>query len=83
MSGVEFQAVRDKLKQRFSLVTKTIQKGTLDAFEIVTPEGKINFKYYKKGKLMLQSSPSNSVYASIVDEIINTFSKVPDKKGYD
>jgi len=80
LSGVEFQAVKDNLKQRFSLVTKTIQKGTLEAFEIVTPEGKINFKYYKKGKLMIQSSPSNSVYASIVDEITNSFSKVLDNK---
>jgi len=80
LDGDEFQAVKDKLKQRFSLVNKAIPQGALESFEINTPEGKINFKYYKKGKLMLQSSPSNSVYASIVDEIINTFSKVPDKK---
>lgn len=80
LSGDEFQAVKDKLKQRFSLVKKTIPPGALDAFEINSPEGKINFKYYKKGKLMLQSSPSNSVYASIVNEITSSFSKVPDKK---
>lgn len=80
LSGDEFQAVKDKLKQRFSLDKKTIPPGALDAFEINSPEGKINFKYYKKGKLMLQSSPSNSVYASIVDEITSSFSKAPDKK---
>ncbi len=80
LSGVEFQALKNNLKQRFSLVIKAVQKGTLEAFEINTPEGKINFKYYKKGKLMIQSSPSNSVYASIVNEISKSFSKVLDNK---
>jgi len=79
-SGDEFQAVKDKLKQRFSLVDKAIPQGALEAFEINSPEGNINFKYYKKGKLMIQSSPSNSVYASIVNEISSSFSKVLDKK---
>lgn len=80
LSGDEFQAVKNKLKQRFSLISKAVQKGTLEAFEINTSEGKINFKYYKKGKLMIQSSPSNSVYASIVNEISKSFSKVLDNK---
>ena len=80
LSGVEFQTVKNKLKQRFSLVNKAVQKGTLEAFEINTSEGKINFKYYKKGKLMIQSSPSNSEYASIVNEISKSFSKVLDNK---
>ena len=80
LDGDQFQAVKNKLKQRFSLDTKAVPPGALDAFEINSPEGKINFKYYKKGKLMIQSSPTNSVYASIVDEITGSFGKAPDKK---
>ncbi len=65
----EFQTLKDSLKKRFSLVNKTIQQGTKEALVIDTPEGKINLIYYNNGKLMIQSSPSNSVYASVVDEI--------------
>lgn len=80
LSGDEFQAVKEKLKQRSSLVNKPIPQGALEAFEINSSEGKINFKYYKKGKLMIQASPSNSVYATIVDEISSSFSKILDNK---
>ena len=79
-SEIEFQGIKEKLKQKFSLVSKPIKQGTQEAFEIDTPEGKINFIYYKKGKLMIQASPTNSIYVSIVNEINKTSSKLVAKK---
>lgn len=75
-----FQAVKDNLKQRFTLINKAIQKGTKEAFEIDTKEGKINFIFYNKGTFMIQASPSNTIYVSIVDEISKSISKQPTKK---
>jgi len=79
-SEIEIQRIKEKLKQKFSLVSKPIKQGTQEAFEIDTPEGKINFIYYKKGKLMIQASPTNSIYVSIVNEINKTSSKLVEKK---
>jgi len=80
MTIAEFRNVKDRLKQRFSLIKKPTQQGTIEAFAIDSPEGKISFLYFEKGKLMIQSSPSNSDYTSIVDEISKSFSKYSNKQ---
>jgi len=80
LSENNFQTVKDELKQRFTLVSNDIQKGTKEAFVIDTTEGKINFTFYSNGKLVVQSSPANTVYTSIVDEISNSISIQPTKK---
>jgi len=80
LSEKDFQMVKDNLKQKFNLTTKPIKKGTKEAFVINTTEGGINFTYYTKGKLMIQASPTNTIYVSIVDEISKSISKQPSKK---
>jgi len=80
LSENNFQTVKDILKQRFTLINKAIQKGTKEAFEIDTKEGKINFIFYNKRTFMIQASPSNTIYVSIVDEISKSISKQPTKK---
>ena len=80
MTIAEFRNVKDRLKQRFSLIKKPTQQGTIEAFAIDSQEGKISFQYFEKGKLMIQSSPSNSEYSSIVDEISKSFSKYSNKQ---
>ena len=82
MTIAEFRNVKDILKQRFSLIKKSTQQGIMEAFTIDSPEGKISFQYFEKGKLMIQSSPANSEYTSIVDEISKSLSKEP-KKQYE
>ena len=76
----EFRNVRDRLKQRFSLIKKPTQKGIMEAFSIDSPGGKISFQYFEKGKLLIQSSPANSEYSTIVDEISKSLSKEPKKQ---
>ena len=80
MTIAEFRNVKDRLKQRFSLIKKPTQQGTIEAFAIDSQEGKISFQYFEKGKLMIQSSPDNSEYTSIVGEISKSFSKYSNKQ---
>ncbi len=51
------------------LANKPVQPGTKEALQIDTPDGKITITYYKNGKLMIQSSPSNLEYVWLVNEI--------------
>ena len=81
MTVAEFRNVKDRLKQRFSLIKKPVQQGTIESFAIDSPEGKISFLYFERGKLMIQSSPANSEYTSIVDEISKSFSKYSNKQN--
>ena len=74
-----FEALKDDLKLRFRVVEKAKQKGTKEAFEIDTNEGKINFTLYNNKTLMVQSSPTNTIYASIIDEVSEFVSKEPTK----
>ncbi len=75
-----FEALKDDLKLRFRLTDKAIQKGTKEAFEIDTNEGKINFTLYNNRTLMVQASPTNTIYASLVDDVSKFVSKEPTKK---
>lgn len=54
-----------------------LQQGVKDTFQINTTEGKISFTYYIKGTLMIQSSPSNTVYAKIASDISDSLSIKP------
>jgi len=74
---MNFEDIKKELKSRFRITDKQIQKGTTDAFEINTTEGRINFTYYTNGKLMIQSSPTNTVYAKIVTDISESLSLEP------
>jgi len=75
-----FKALKDDLKLRFRLTDKAIQKGTKESFEIDTNEGKINFTLYNNATLMVQASPTNTIYASFVDDVSKFISKEPTKK---
>ena len=72
----EFQNLKGILKERHRLNNKPNQPGTKEALEVDTPNGKITITYYKKGKLMVQSSPSNPEYELLVNDIIEYFSNL-------
>ena len=72
----EFQNLKGKLKDRYDLKNKPIQPGTKEALEIDTPNGKINITYYKKRKLMIQSSPSNPEYVLLANDISDYFASL-------
>jgi len=76
----EFQNLKGKLKERGGLTNKPIQSGTKEALQIDTPDGKITITYYKSGKLMIQSSPSNSEYVWLANEISKYFSSLVDNR---
>jgi len=62
------------------LTNKPVQPGIKEALQIDTPDGKITITYYKNGKLMIQSSPSNPEYVWLENEISKYFSSLVDKK---
>ena len=72
----EFQNLKGFLKERYRLKNKPIQPGTKEALEVNTPNGKITITYYKNGKLMVQSSPSNPDYELLVKDIKEYFSNL-------
>jgi len=76
----DFQIVKDYLNKSFTLINKATPQGAKQAFDIETKEGKTSFIFYNKGKLMIQASPTNTIYASIVNEITKSISKQPTKK---
>jgi len=80
ISKVNFAKIKEDLKSRFSLIDRQLQQGMTDTFEIKTTEGRINFTYYSNGKLMIQSSPSNTVYTKMVLDISKSFSLEPVEK---
>ncbi len=80
ISPENFEKVKDDLKTRFKIVYRELQQGMAATFEINTTEGKVNFTFYLKGKLMIQSSPSNTVYVKIVDDITKLLSIEPVNK---
>ncbi len=70
----EFHNLKGFLKERHRLNNRSIQPGTQEALEVDTPNGKIMITYYKNGKMMVQSSPSNPEYELLVNDIIEYFS---------
>jgi len=72
----EFQNLKGFLKERYRLNNKSIQPGTKESLEVDTPNDKITITYYKNGKLMVQSSPSNPDYELLVNDIIEYFSNL-------
>jgi len=76
----EFQNLKGKLKERCRFTNKPVQLGTKEVLQIDTPDGKIIITYYKNGKLMIQSSPSNPEYVLLVDEISKYFSSLANEK---
>ena len=80
LTSEDFLKITDELKSRFTLIERPIQQGTKEAFTIKTTEGKINLTYYNNGKFMIQSSPANTVYASITEEISKSLSIKPNEK---
>ena len=80
LSGDDYVKIVNDLKSRFTLIDRSIQQGTKEAFTIKTTEGKINFTYFNNGKFMLQSSPTNTVYASIAQDISKSLAIVPNEK---
>ncbi|MCA9828114.1 MAG: hypothetical protein KC444_06980 [Nitrosopumilus sp.] len=72
----EFLNLKGILKERYRMNNKPIQPGTREALEVDTPNGKITITYYKNGKLMVQSSPSNPEYVLLVDDITEYFSNL-------
>ena len=80
LSSEDYTKIVNYLKTRFSLIDREIQQGTKEAFTIKTTEGKINFTYYNNGKFMIQSSPTNTVYISVVRDISKLLSITPNEK---
>jgi len=76
----EFQNLKGKLKERCELTNKPVQPGTKEALQFDTPDGKITITYYKNGKLMIQSSPSNPEYVWLANEISKYVSSRVDGK---
>ena len=80
ISEPAFRTLKDRLNQRFRLIQKSNQEGVRETFVLDVPEGRIRFLYFEKKKLMIQASPTNSEYATIVDEISKSLSKAPSKQ---
>ena len=80
LTSNDYEKIVNDLKSRFPITNRPIQKGTKEAFTIKTTEGKINFTYYNNRKFMIQSSPKNTVYASIVEDVSKSLSITPNKK---
>ena len=75
-----YSKIVNELKTRFVLIERPTPQGTKEAFTIKTTEGKINFTYYNNKKFMIQSSPTNTVYASIAGNISKSLSISPNEK---
>ena len=80
LSNDIYMKIVNELKSRFKIIEIPIQQGTKEAFTIKTTEGKINFTYYKNRKFMIQSSPSNTVYATIIENMSKILSITPTEK---
>jgi len=60
-----------KLKYKIQVLEKT-SLGLEESFDILFESIKVH--YYKKGKLLFQSSPTNKTYANLVSDIDKKFS---------
>jgi len=80
LTSGDYEKIVNELETRFTLIDRPTPQGTKEAFTIKTTEGKINFTYYNNGKFMIQSSPTNSVYVSIAQEISKSLSITPYEK---
>ncbi len=80
LSDDDYAKIVSDLKSRFTIIEREIQQGTKEAFTIKSTEGKINFTYYNNRKFMIQSSPINPVYVSIVQDISKSLSITPHEK---
>ena len=76
----DYAKIISNLKSGFVLIEREIQQGTKEAFTIKSTEGKINFTYYNNRKFMIQSSPTNTVYVSIIQDISKSLSIIPHEK---
>ena len=72
----EFQNLKGFLKEKYRLNNKPIKPCTKESLEVDTTNGKITITYYKNGKLMIQSSPSNMEYEVLVNDIVEYFSNL-------
>jgi len=68
-----YQEIKDfiKLKYKIQVSAKT-SPGLEESFVILSESIKVH--YYKKGKLLFQSSPTNKTYANLVSDIDKKFS---------
>jgi len=80
LSNDDYMKIVNDLKSRFTITERPTQQGTKEAFTIKTTEGKINFTYYKNRKFMIQSSPSNSVYVILIENMSKILSLTPTEK---
>ena len=76
----DYAKIESDLKSRFTLIERRIQQGTKKTFTIKSTEGRINFTYYSNHKFMIQSSPTNTIYSSIVENISQSLSIYPYEK---
>jgi len=76
----KFDEIKKIVDSQFKYKIKEPQQGVKESLVIDTTEGNISITYYAKGKVLLQSSPSNSVYAKLVGDLANTLSTSPTKK---
>ena len=76
----QFKKIKEMIDSQFKYKSNELHQGVKESFIIDSTEGKISLTYYNKGKVMLQSSPSNTVYAKLVADLANTLSKDPTKK---
>ena len=73
ISSSIYQEIKNfiKLKYKIEVLEKT-SPGLEESFDILHESIKVH--YYKKGKLLFQSSPTNKTYANLVSDIDKKFS---------
>ena len=76
----QFSKIKKILDSQFKYKITDPQQGVKESLVISTTEGNVSLTYYSKGKVLLQSSPSNSVYAKLVEDLANMLSIGPTKK---
>ncbi len=68
-----YQEIKDFIEIKYKIqISEKTAPGLEEAFDIVNES--IKTHYYKKGKLLLQSSPTNKTYANLVSDINRKFS---------
>ncbi|MEK0369458.1 MAG: hypothetical protein QQN62_07650, partial [Nitrosopumilus sp.] len=73
ISHIVYQEIKDFIQLNYKIqISAKTSKGLEESFDILSESIKVH--YYKKGKLLFQSSPTNKTYANLVSDIDSKFS---------
>ena len=72
ISHIVYQEIKDFIQLNYKIqISAKTSPGLEESFDILSESIKVH--YYKKGKLLFQSSPTNKTYANLVSDINKNF----------